>query len=348
MATYKEIHGVNLSQLVSDPSIITPSEIWYNTTSGKFKVLTNVTSGAWATGGNLATAKDRLAGAGTQTAGLAFGGYSVPPDEYNPVTIADTEEYNGSTWTAGGNLATARKYLAGCGTQTAGLGFGGYDTAETAVTEEYDGTAWTAGGNLGTARYSLAGAGTQTAGLAVGGFEGYSTFHYSGSSEEYDGSTWTAGGNLIAYAGSAGAGDGVMRLSGVGTQTAALVFGGYDSAYPVNVTQEYDGSTWTAGGNMAEAVENRGGAGTQTAGLGFGGYDRDTVVTKYTTEEYDGTSWTAGGNLATARTFLGGEGTQTAGLGFGGYTGSQSQNRLTATEEYEGVGTYIKTLTSSS
>ena len=184
--------------------------------------------------------------------------------------------------------------------------------------------------------------------MAVGGFEGYSTFHYSGSSEEYDGSTWTAGGNLIAYAGSAGAGDGVMRLSGVGTQTAALVFGGYDSAYPVNVTQEYDGSTWTAGGNMAEAVENRGGAGTQTAGLGFGGYDRDTVVTKYTTEEYDGTSWTAGGNLATARTFLGGAGTQTAGLGFGGYTGSQSQNRLTATEEYEGVGTYIKTLTSSS
>jgi hypothetical protein len=30
------------------------------------------------------------------------------------------------TWAAGGNMGTARYQLAGCGTQTAGLGFGGY------------------------------------------------------------------------------------------------------------------------------------------------------------------------------------------------------------------------------
>jgi hypothetical protein len=29
---------------------------------------------------------------------------------------------------AGGNLATARRSLAGCGTQTSALGFGGYTT----------------------------------------------------------------------------------------------------------------------------------------------------------------------------------------------------------------------------
>jgi hypothetical protein len=45
-----------------------------------------------------------LSGAGTQTAGLGFGGIwlaSVP----NNVA---TEEYNGTSWTAGGNLGTAR------------------------------------------------------------------------------------------------------------------------------------------------------------------------------------------------------------------------------------------------
>jgi len=60
--------------------------------------------------------------------------------------------------------------LAGCGTQTAGLSFGGYVTANSAVTEEYDGAAWAAGGSLGTAREYLAGCGTQTAGLSFGGY----------------------------------------------------------------------------------------------------------------------------------------------------------------------------------
>jgi hypothetical protein len=36
-----------------------------------------VTRGAWATGGSLNTARASLAGVGTQTAALAFGGY--PP-----------------------------------------------------------------------------------------------------------------------------------------------------------------------------------------------------------------------------------------------------------------------------
>jgi hypothetical protein len=46
-------------------------------------------------------------------------------DLYILLLTAATEEYDGSTWTAGGNLNTARYNLAGCGTQTAGLAFGG-------------------------------------------------------------------------------------------------------------------------------------------------------------------------------------------------------------------------------
>ena len=73
-------------------------------------------------------------------------------------------------WLTAPNLGTAREFLAGCGTQTAGLSFGGYAAANSAVTEEYDGAAWAAGGALGTARQRLAGCGTQTAGLSFGGY----------------------------------------------------------------------------------------------------------------------------------------------------------------------------------
>jgi hypothetical protein len=36
-------------------------------------------------------------------------------------------------------LNTSRAYLAGCGIQTAALGFGGYITTNSTATEEYDG-----------------------------------------------------------------------------------------------------------------------------------------------------------------------------------------------------------------
>ena len=41
------------------------------------------------------------------------------------------------SWASGGNMATARYYLAGAGTQTAGLAVGG--TGDTDATEEYTG-----------------------------------------------------------------------------------------------------------------------------------------------------------------------------------------------------------------
>jgi hypothetical protein len=102
--------------------------------------------------------------AGNQTSALAFGGYAV--SAWNL-----TEEYDGTSWTVGGALGTARYSLSGCGTQTSALAFGGYTgTASTGATELYDGTSWTSNPNsMATARNRLAGCGTQTAGLGFGG-----------------------------------------------------------------------------------------------------------------------------------------------------------------------------------
>jgi hypothetical protein len=44
-------------------------------------------------------------------------------EEEGPPATAATEEYDGTSWTAGGNLGTARFALAGAGTQTAGFSF---------------------------------------------------------------------------------------------------------------------------------------------------------------------------------------------------------------------------------
>ena len=69
-----------------------------------------------------------MGGCGTQTSALGFGGGS---------SIAATEEYNGTSWAAGGNLTTGRGYPGSAGTQAAGLCFGGYTGSASALTEEY-------------------------------------------------------------------------------------------------------------------------------------------------------------------------------------------------------------------
>jgi hypothetical protein len=102
----------------------------------------------------LNTARRSLAAAGTQTAGLAFGG-AAPPG-----IVGATEEYDGSTWTSNPTgLNTARRDSIGVGTQTAALAAGGEDTGSpnvTGVTEEYNGSTWTSNPTgLNTARHRI-------------------------------------------------------------------------------------------------------------------------------------------------------------------------------------------------
>ena len=231
--------------------------------------IATVGAAVWSAGGALATARYNLAGAGTQTAGLAFGGYDAG------FIFSCTEEYNGASWSTGGALATARQVLAGAGTQTAGLAFGGATGMFSAenCTEEYNGATWsTAGvGTLLVSRFGLSGVGTQNAALAFGG-------NYPGdtSTEEYNGASWSTGGALATAR---------YMLAGAGTQNAALAFGGEGSGGSVTCTEEYNGATWSAGGALATARQRLAGAGTQTAALAFGGNGANTC-----TEEYSPTS----------------------------------------------------------
>jgi hypothetical protein len=129
--------------------------------------------------------------------------------------------YSGAgVWSAGGALITGRGYLAGAGTQNAGLAAGGYTTVSLSCKEEYNGTSWSAGGALITARNGLAGAGTQNEGLAIGGVTVSCT-------EEYNGTSWSAGGALITAR---------YALARAGLQGSGLAVGG---AGNLSCTEEY-------------------------------------------------------------------------------------------------------------
>ncbi len=73
----------------------------------------------------------KLAGAGTSTSSLVFGGNFPPSAE-----TTRTETWNGTNWTETSDLSTAREKLAGAGAyNTSALAFGG-DPGPT-LTEEW-------------------------------------------------------------------------------------------------------------------------------------------------------------------------------------------------------------------
>jgi hypothetical protein len=166
MTTYKEIFGKYVKNYSSDPTSDAEGQVWYNSTTGVFK--TNLNAGAaWASGGNLTTARNGLGGAGTQTVR-----FRLLVDIQQQITNA-TEEYDGSQrGQLVGNMGTARKWFRrNAGTQTAGLAdLVVYGPTGVAVTQKNTMV------QLGQVEEiwqlqedGLGGAGTQTSGLAFGG-----------------------------------------------------------------------------------------------------------------------------------------------------------------------------------
>jgi hypothetical protein len=331
--------GDAIESVSTDPVSPSEGQLWYNTTIGVLKGY-QLNAAAWASGGNMGTTRARLSltAMGEVDSSLAFGGFNDTGAA--PYKFSATEEYNGSSWTAGGNLNTARYWLSGCGTQTAGLGFGGYTLPSyTGATEEYNGTSWTTTNPLNTNRFQSGGAGVQTAGLAFGGAQ------YPGgninNTEEYDGSSWTAVNALPT-----------VRISsaGGGTQTAAIGVGGATTGSPAvtNTVVLYDGTNWTSGTNYPTTISQTNFAGIQTNGLAFGGAIAGPTNFQVATNTWNGSTWTSSSNKATA-TQQGGAGGNTnsaSALGFGGFK-SGSPAYFNGSEEFTGAFLSVKKVTTS-
>jgi hypothetical protein len=57
MTLYKGIQGFSVQNLSADPTDPNEGQLWYNSTSNVWKLTSATTAGAWATGGNLNTAR---------------------------------------------------------------------------------------------------------------------------------------------------------------------------------------------------------------------------------------------------------------------------------------------------
>ena len=277
---------------------------------------TTVTPAAWSSGGAYPTATEDVGSAGTRTAGLIFSGQTPAPG----VTTA-TNEYDGSTFSSGGATVVGRGFMTGLGTQTAAVGVGGAPSF-IANSESYDGTSWSEGNDINTARGNAMGAGIQTAGLIFGGYNGSSL----SNTENYDGTSWTNNPSSLntARRGSGGCGTDTAALCAagfatnftavveeyngsswtnvtsvplarntfrlVGTQTAALGFGGYlpgPQGGPGNLPTNsitYDGTSWSTNPSLATGNVRGGQAGTTTSAFATAGQ----LGSGTTTENFDG------------------------------------------------------------
>ena len=275
-------------------------------------------------------------------------GYSVKSVTSNPDNSKPGQVWYNSTqskinsnltiaasWASGGGMNTGRSEGMTAGTQTASLMSGGIVPGSDAMTnnsEEYNGSSWSEGNNLNLYRRGggFGAQGTQTAGLVSGGNGGPSSpaAGLLSTAEEYNGTSWSDGGDMPTTKFSHGA---------CGTQTAGLVFAGKTGTNvntdvtSVNTTFEYDGSSWTAGGNYGIANNSMAGFGTQTAGVGVGG----NYPASAATYEYNGSSWTAGNNIPSARRAHAAFGTLTEGAICGGY--NPSAGTLSQTVTYDGT-----------
>jgi hypothetical protein len=181
----------------------------------------------------MGTARYALGGAGTQTAAVAFGGGS-------PV-VGNTESWNGTSWTAGNTMNTAIRGMGAFGTQTAAVSAGGITGTPPlgkTNTELWNGTSWTTSpATLATGRWNLSGSGTQASGLAFGGNPGpgawgAQTEEWNFGVYSYSAAAWASGGNINT----------ARRYKGwIGTQTAALAFGGGNPGGNLSASESYNG-----------------------------------------------------------------------------------------------------------
>ena len=315
MAKYSDIKGFTVQTLSSDP------------------VASKYAGGAWTSGGNLPQVLYENAGAGaTQTAALNFGGQGNSPSPAHP-TSAETQTYNGSSWTEVNDLNTGRRLLGGAGTYTSAIAMGGYtqppgtDGTQFKV-ELWDGTNWTETTDLNTKGRYFQGFGVVNTAAVAAARDNGSTV--TNKTETWNGSSWTEAAEQNTNR---------ARYGAAGSSTAGIIMGGDTS--PTNnhdQVEQWNGSAWTEIAEINTGRNTGGGSGAYTDALFSGG---TPTPNSSLTERYDGTSWTELSDLNTGRYTTGSSGHTAADTAmiFGGYDGSA---RTAATEEFSAPGVFTK------
>ena len=341
MATYYGTYGQKVQYLASDPSDPQVGQVWYNSTSATLKVRSFGTA-SWASGGNLSTGRDIVAGAGaTASAALAIGGY--PPAGGGIGTTA-VESYNGTSWTGAPNLATGAYDMTSTGTQTSAIGVGGYSGGALSTNQLYNGSSWTNSPvSYPQALNSATACGTQTAAM-VQGNNGPNSFNVN----NWNGSSWTGGTAMPPSVG-------VQFAGSAGTQTASLHFGGAGGGAPptpgtTTFSTSWNGSSWTTTPSL-NTTKYTSGSGTQTLALAPGGYNNVGPGYTLVAETWNGSSWTNSATNPVTHGYQIGQNRASntpgdSGLIFGGGN-YPAPGTSVSTEKFTGAAATTKTVTVS-
>jgi len=306
-------------------------KMWMRTDGGTsvIKAVTEYSATeAWTTKTSVNSARLRHGSFGEAGACLIYGGDSG-------AGTSNVEEWNGTTWDntppEPPSLPAVRQFINGDGTVSAGIFAGGYTTVATTDTITYDGSAWTTeSGSLTTARYSNSGFGTQSAFVTAGG----ETPSFLSSTESYNGTSWSTEGSMSESLGRA-------SHATTGTQSAGLIFAGYNGSAYVATTRTFDGSSWSNLSGSADypiSVGYHAGCGSQSSTIGFGG---TTGANVGTTATFDGATWTSATSLNVSRQQLAKAGNASNALSISGFTTSS----VSTVEEYTPAGSSYEVVT---
>jgi hypothetical protein len=245
----------------------------------------SVSSGTWASGGSLNTARP-AAGASSGNDGNSALFIMSGAGNSNIV-----ESYNGTAFTEIADLSQGadNAMSSGNGSSTATIFIGGNPAPVRAgKTELWNGSNWTEVGDLNSSRGQGAGTGVSTAALVFGGV----TTVYVGLVESWNGSSWTEVSDLNTTR---------ANLAGMGLSTASIAVGGRAPVLSPTIrgnVELWNGSSWTETTDLNTARAEVSGSGVPyTDVIVYGG---TTTISVANTESWNGTSWTELNDMATS------------------------------------------------
>jgi len=334
MANYKDIHGINIETVASNPDNPANGQVWYNSTDQKLRANSQTTAGVWASAPALNTGRQECGGNGTTTSALLYGGSTYSPAISDTVyQITNTELYNGSSWTEVADLNTARNHLSSTGANaTAALAMGGMSyppggSVSPGIVEQFNGTSWTEIADLPGARGNGTAFGTTSAAYQLGAQDSAAI---NEGVDFYNGSSWAAANDINT---------GRNNAAACGLSTSALLICGFAPGVPARVdnVESFNGTSWSettdypAALNALEASGN-----SSSSAVAFGG-NTPPGAGQSLAATYNGSSWTVTGSLANVNAQMGKTSgiPNTAALSFGG---NGPPTYRTQTEEFTGAG----------
>jgi hypothetical protein len=352
MAEYKEIKGIKIQEVTSDPPNSVEGQLWYNSTTDQFKFDSGPEFDAWETSSPFTAGDSDFGSGGTETSAIKGGGrwfygtVNFPPFT-GTIPEARTESFDGTTWTQLNAPTTDhRTDIRGNGTgNTNAIIFGGYTPNEPgpglniqSYTESWNGTSWTGIPHIPTGSALGVGVGSNTNALNVGGTRPGPPYSPVVTTAIFNGSSWTNQPNIPFGTNNAGM---------AGTTTSALYTGGENGGYfettppPVfnngsiqKMMQEWDGSSWTFVGNMPTFAKRHGHSGSATQSLVYGGEgDPPSQYDSNRTIFYNGTSWTTKSNMIS-----GAPSSDLNGVGTAGTGALAPMNSATQTQKWTSIG----------